>query len=202
MNKKIIVVLIALASVFSFSRGNEPKISFGARAGFVINSFTSGNSDFDDKVGIGMGFGAGGVLNYPITDIFFFSPEVGVYYRTLYNKDDKQEKSMAEVALSIPLMIQVVPLSIPLHVAAGVQIDFPFSSEEITTDDFYGEPMHESVENRKALDFGVAFGIGYRIIPNLGVDLRGVIGLTSLIDEDTFKDSSLKQYGIGVSYFF
>jgi len=226
MNKKIVVVLIALATVFSYSKGKESTIkrkedtmSFGARAGFVINDFLSGNGDFDNNIKIGFGGGISGVLNYPITDILIFSPEVGIYYRTLYNVKREfknsagettktQEESLSEGAISIPLMVQLAPLSIPLHVAAGVQIDFPFSSEVNLTDDAVGdETTHLEVEEhlggpRKALDFGVALGLGYRVMPNLGVDLRGVIGFTSLVDHDKFKDSKLKQYGIGVSYFF
>jgi len=229
MNKKIIVVLIALATVFSYAKGKgredtrkvkEETMSFGARAGFVINSFLSGNEDFDKDIKIGLGGGVGGVLNYPITDIFVFSPEVGIYYRTLYNVKREssknsvsgdittQDECISEVAISIPLMIQVAPFSVPFHLAAGVQIDFPFSSEAIMIQDGIDETTHMEIEDvtyggtRKALDFGIALGLGYRVMPNLGIDLRGVIGLTSLIDSDKFEDGKLKQYGIGVSYFF
>jgi len=232
MNKKIIVVLIALATVFSYAKGKgredtrkvkEETMSFGARAGFVINSFTPGeNFGSNEKVKIGLGFGGGFVLNYPLTDIFFFCPEVGLLYRTLYNTEEKivtpvdeisRTVYVSEVAISIPLMIQVKPLSVPLHVAAGFQIDFPFSSdvtreEKNSSTTIPNLTMTQKVEDddaigpRKALDFGIALGLGYKVMPNLGIDLRGVIGLTSLIDSDRFKDSSLKQYGIGVSYFF
>jgi len=218
MNKKIVVILIALAAVFSYAKGKgredtrkvkEETMSFGARAGFVINSFLSGYDVFDKDIEVGLGFGAGGVLNYHITDIFIFSPEVGIYYRTLYNvKRESSKECITEVAISIPLMIQAAPLSVPLHIAAGVQIDLPFSSEAIVIEDDIGEDTHMEVGDvtyegtRKALDFGIALGLGYRVMPNLGIDLRGVIGLTSLIDSDKFEDGKLKQYGIGVSYFF
>jgi len=215
MNKKIIVVLIALATVFSYAKGKvkeetrkakvkEETMSIGTRAGFVVNNFTSGESDFDKDVGIGMGFGAGGVLNYPITDIIYFSPEVSLFYRTLFNwSHDDSELSITEVAISIPLMLQIKPIaSIPVHLAAGIQIDIPFSSE--TKETIRESSITDDVEERAGLDFGVALGIGYRVISNLGVDLRAVIGFTSITPAEKyhFEESSYNQYGIGVSYFF
>jgi hypothetical protein len=57
------------------------------------------------------------------------------------------------------------------------------------------------------LDFGLVAGLGY-MFENIGLDFKFVYGLTSLFEDFTinfrsYEDkSSLRQYGLGLSYFF
>jgi len=194
MNKKIIVALVALASIFSFSQEGVKAMKFsGVRAGINMNSFTTGD--------MGMGFGVGGIASIPITDIIVFTPEAAFLYRTLasYSEGDKEE-SISEFAISIPLLFQIAPIAgTPVHFAGGLQIDIPFSSEMVEKED--GKTEKETIEKRSTLNFGIALGAGYRVMPNIGVDFRAVIGLTALTSESG-DDTSLNQYGLGVSYFF
>lgn len=209
MNKVAVVALIALAYAFSFSQEGGKAMKFGARAGFVMNSFSTGNSDEDKHINMGMGIGVGGVGSYPLTDIITFNPEAGFLYRTLYNMSESEggetyEESVSEFALSIPLMFQIMPIAgTPVHFAAGLQIDFPFSTEKKWEEEDMGqkESGNKAVEKRTSPDFGIALGGGWRINDQIGVDLRIVIGLTTLSTEKDDK-SSLKQFGLGASYFF
>jgi len=183
----------------------------GVRAQLAMNSFSTGDSKNDDDIDVGMGWGIGWMSNFPITNFITFSSEANFFYRTLYNVSvsdnyGSYEQSVDEFAISVPLMLQIMPISgIPVHFAVGLQIDLPFSTElewERTYKDGTKDSDSEDIgDDRAILDFGIVLGAGYRVLPKLGVDLRIVIGLTSPTD-DSKDDSSLNQYGLGVSYFF
>jgi len=171
-----------------------------------MNSFSSGDSNFDDDVEMGMGFGIGGVASFQITDAVFFNPEVNFFYRTLYNYSKSvntytNKQSLSEFAISFPLMIQIMPsTSTPINFAGGLQVDLPFSATIKTS--VNGKSDSEDIDNRKALDLGIVIGAGYRITQRVGADFRAVIGFTSITTNKNDEDSSYNQYGVGISYFF
>jgi len=156
-----------------------------------------------------MGWGAGGGIaaSIPITDFLSFNPELSFYYKKLFSMSEnedgyKMEAYANEFAISIPVMLQITPVvSIPFYLAAGAQLDIPFSTETHFEMSYQGQKRSgsEKVDNRSSIDFGIAFGLGYNITSNFGIDLRAVIGLTNLSDNG---DVSLNQYGLGVTYFF
>jgi hypothetical protein len=184
-------------------------MQFGVRAVFAMNSISTGNSKKDDYINMGMGFGAGAVANFPITSIIAFSSEVNFLYRTLYKISESEgggsyEEYVSEYAISIPLMLQIMPITgVPIHFAGGAQIDLPFKTIEYKEQSGGGrsQSSDKAIDDRRTFDFGIAVGVGYRILPSLEVDLRAVMGLTPLTTDSDDK-SSYKQLGIGVNYFF
>jgi hypothetical protein len=174
-----------------------------------MNSFSAGDSEKDKYIDMGMGFGVGIVASFPITSVFAFSPEVDFLYKRLYKISESEngasyEEYTSEYAISIPLMLQVMPIAgVPIYLAAGPQIDLPFNTIQYEEKSYEGQSQSDSkaIDDRKTFDFGIAIGAGYRILPSLGVDLRAVIGLTHLTS-DSDDDSSYKQFGIGINYFF
>ena len=205
MNKILsMATIVALVTTLSFAQEGGPK--FGIRAGFNLNDPTG-----DDAKEFDMSFGAGGgvVASIPITDILSFNPELNFFYRRLLSMSESSggyevEAYESEFALSIPAMFQVAPIGgVGFYLAAGVQLDIPFSPEFTQKVTYQGnsEEETEKLDDRSAMDFGIALGLGYNITPNFGIDLRCVIGLTNVIDNDHEK-ISFNQYGIGVTYFF
>ena len=182
---------------------------FGLRAAFNMNSFSTGDSDDDKNIDMGYGFGIGIAVSAPIAKILTFNPEFNFLYRGVYNYSNSYSdgydtyevsQSMDEIALSVPLMLRVMPVeSVPFYVSAGVQFDVPFLSEVEYEED--GESDSEDFDDRAWFDVGIALGVGYHIMDNLVADFRFVIGLTSLSTESG-DDSSLNQISLGVSYFF
>jgi len=211
MNKKTMVALVALTYCFSFSQGEAMK--YGVRAGFVMNSFDTGNSRQNEDYTMGLGFGVGIVVSQPVTDIITFNPEASFLYRTLFNQSeedvdvsgDLQETSVTEFAISLSLMFQVMPIAgTPIHFAGGLQLDLPISTKEKQD---YTPPRGrttsdtDKLKERATLDYSLSLGAGYRVMPNIGVDAKAVIGLGPLTSKK-HDDSSFNQYGAGVSYFF
>ena len=195
---------------------------FGLRAAFNMNSFSTGDSDDDKNIDMGYGFGIGVAVSVPIARILTFNPEFNFLYRGVFNYSDsysysygynnqykvEMSQSMGEIALSVPLMLRVMPVeSVPFYVSAGVQFDVPFLSEveyEYEREEngySYSDSGNEDFDDRAWFDVGIALGVGYHITENLVADFRFIIGLTSLSTESG-DDSSLNQIGFGVSYFF
>jgi len=148
------------------------------------------------------------VSSFPITDAISFNSEANFLYRTLLKAEVEEgrydiEYSISELVLSFPLMFHIAPASMPVYLAGGLQIDLPFSTEEEVKVTYDGESESESedFEDRATVDFGIAFGAGYRISSHLEIDLRIVIGMTHLTTNNDDK-SSLKTFGLGVTCFF
>jgi hypothetical protein len=178
--------------------------------------------DFD----MGLGFGGGPALKYAIAGQLSVSAEASFYYRSLgsseevYDDEDFRQITSAsadEMAVSVPVMLQLtlVP-SVPLYVAAGIQLEVPFSTkwkykDEVTYSD--GEvnviaDFDGGADERSSADFGIAFGAGYMILPSLGVDFRYVINVNDIADLGSttlgsfVKKTSLSIVGFGVTYYF
>jgi hypothetical protein len=200
MNKitKMAALFVALAVTFSFSQ--ESSLKFGARVGFNLLKSKLGWEEQDDKIEMGMGFGAGLVASIPLTSQLSLNPELAFYSRKVFSiKEEFFEDGwsagveMSELAVSIPVLLQFTPVEgSPFYLAAGVQVDIPISPE-MKYIDSKGEDgrsiewTDDFLTKHRTIDFGIALGLGYMIMPNLGVDLRCVIGMTSLFEDFTEK---------------
>jgi outer membrane protein OmpA-like peptidoglycan-associated protein len=185
----------------------KKKLHLAIRISPCLYSFSLGD-DRDENIDLGWGFGVGGVARFkfsdftetPIAKFLTLSAEASFYWRKLAVENYMGEESWpSELALSLPAMIQLTPVeTVPFYLAAGFQLDIPILPEwksesgKVTSSRDYSD--------RAWLDFGVALGLGYRIVEKIEADLRFVIGLSS---PDLYEDnSSFNQYGIGVTYFF
>jgi hypothetical protein len=200
---------------------------FGARAGFNMLNFSFGEKEFDDRIDKGTSFGGGLAVSIPLTSQLSFNPELAFYYRNVFSLEfsydigEKDEISMSELTVSIPVLLQFVPIDGgSFYLAAGVQVEIPISTEIKMKSTYDGQTEEETddvLANHRTIDFGIALGLGYMITPKLGIDFRYVIGMTGLFEnyteriydehygpyEESFEDkSSLTQFGIGITYFF
>jgi hypothetical protein len=190
-------------------------VRVGIRTGFNMYDFYFGYKEMDKNTSIGKGFGAGLALNVPIVSMLRFNVGLDFYYRQLFegkvnypypggygNNQESYGKSMYEYVVSIPALFQIGK---DFYVAAGAQMDIPISTGWVS---IYGSDYFSN--NRSSVDFGLAAGLGY-MFENFGLDFKFVYGLTKFFENFTvdyysdrkYKDNSLlRQYGLGVSYFF
>jgi hypothetical protein len=170
-----------------------------------LNSYSTGYSEVDDELDMGFGFGIGFLFkSIPIMPKLTFNPELHFLYRTLYSYEtDDYKQDMDEFAIGSSLLVQfATPIAeMPFYITAGLQIDFPFYTENNYEETFLGESDSGShtVEDRAMFDLGLVLGAGYNITEKIRADFRAVIVLTDLADEGKL---SLNQYSLGVAYFF
>jgi len=194
---KIAMLFVTITATFSFAS------AYGFRAGFSLYDYSSGISETDKYVKIGYGFGGGLVTTVSLTSKLSFVSELNFLYRKpviLSASEDghKEEVHIAEIAISIPIMFQLALAEGIPYLAAGVQIDSPISPKATVKSD--GEEKTVDANGRVSTDFGIVLGVGYLVTPNVGVDARAVIGLTSPFKSQD--DGGLNQYGAGLTYYF
>jgi len=185
-----------------------------------------------------LGLGAGVVANIPAGPVVI-SPEVDFVTRTVANVETKlaiplpmepdeelPKFKISEFAVTIPIMIKFFPME-ALYVGAGFQVGIPIGSEmceetgkkkceklDGKTKVGFNEDGWPEIEThaKRNLDLGIPIGVGYMVMPNLGVDFRFVLGLSNIIkaddiDEDTgvkktVETGSMNTFGLGVTYLF
>ncbi len=181
--------------------------------------------DDSDDAPWGVGFNAGVAAKYNVNEMIAVVPEVGIDFRRI--ADDEATASFW--VLNIPVLARISPVA-NLYVEAGPTIGFILSNDveydEPSFDDAdfggynlsdYGIDLDDMLddagssgagEDANTFEFGLAFGLGYSVLPNLDVNFRFAIGLTNLYEdvktEDYTFESDLQnmQLSIGATYWF
>lgn len=176
--KKLILGLatVALAAGMSFAGD----ISVGGRA--AVNLSTFWGDDIDDPPW-SFGFNAGVDGKIGINDMISVVPEVGVDMRRV-SEDD--EYTWTTWAIDIPVLARFA-VAPQFFLEVGPSFDFILSS----TMEFDNEAV--SLTGEKEIDFGdgdaintfefgIVAGAGYSVMPNLDINIRFAMGITSIVD--------------------
>ena len=213
----LIVAAVLLATGLSFAQ-----VHVGGRVAGTMSTF---KGDDSDDAPWGVGFNAGVAAKYNVNEMIAVVPEVGIDFRRI--ADDEVTASFW--VLNIPVLARISPVA-NLYVEAGPTIGFILSNDveydEPSFDDAdlggynlsdYGIDLDDMLddagssgagEDANTFEFGLAFGLGYSVLPNLDVNFRFAIGLTNLYEdvktEDYTFESDLQnmQVSIGATYWF
>ncbi|MCP2028796.1 hypothetical protein L1276_003967 [Flavobacterium sp. HSC-32F16] len=182
--KKILV--LAVFTVLGFTNVNAQEIKFGVKGGL---NFSTVSGDNTESINYVTSYNLGVVSEIPLSEKFSFQPEV-IYSRQGYTFNND---IVALNYLNIPLMAKYY-VTKGLSVEAGPQIGFLLSAknEKIDVKDAF-----------KTVDFGVNFGVGYKLENGLNFGARYNLGLSDINDIDN--SSSKNKNGvfqISVGYFF
>ncbi|MFV8347125.1 porin family protein [Flavobacterium sp. ZB4P13] len=179
-------LLLAVVTVLGFANVNAQEIKFGAKGGL---NFASISGDNTKGIGAVTSFNFGVLSEIPISDKFSFQPEL-MYSGQGYSFNDN---TIALSYLNIPLMGKYY-LTKGLSVEAGPQIGFLLSAKNEKTD---------VKDSFNTFDFGVNFGLGYKLDNGLNFGVRYNLGLTDINNLDNY--SGKNKNGVlqlSVGYFF
>ncbi|HKO76356.1 MAG TPA: porin family protein [Flavobacterium sp.] len=180
------ILLLAVVTVLGFANVNAQEIKFGAKGGLNFASISGDNTKGIDVV---TSFNFGVLSEIPISDKFSFQPEL-MYSGQGYSFNDN---TIALSYLNIPLMGKYY-LTKGLSVEAGPQMGFLLSAKNDKTD---------VKDSFNTFDFGVNFGLGYKLDNGLNFGVRYNLGLTDINNVD---NSSIKNkngvFQISIGYFF
>ena len=217
----LIVAAVLLATGLSFAQVHV--------GGHVAGTMSTFKGDDSDDAPWGVGFNAGVAAKYNVNEMIAVVPEVGIDFRRI--SDDEATASFW--VLNIPVLARVSPVA-NLYVEAGPTIGFILSNDvdydepSFDSEDFGGYDMSSfdfsgygidlddmdagsnggAGEDAKTFEFGLAFGVGYSVLPNLDVNVRFAIGLTNLYEDVktegfTFEsDLQNMQLSLGATYWF
>jgi len=179
-------LLLAVVTVLGFTSVNAQEIKFGVKGG--LNFATIGGDNTKD-IELVTSFNFGVLSEIPISDKFSFQPEL-MYSGQGYGFKDN---TIALSYLNIPLMGKYY-VTKGLSVEAGPQIGFLLDAknEKIKVKDSFN-----------TVDFGVNFGLGYKLENGLNFGARYNLGLT---DINNVANSSSKNQNrtiqLSIGYFF
>ncbi|WP_330745917.1 porin family protein [Chryseobacterium sp. CP-77] len=198
--KKHLLGLCVVIGAMSFAQSTDgPR--FGVKAGGNLSSFTG--SDSKSKIG----FYAGAFVNIPLSDAFSIQPEVVYSQQGAKAKDDYEMatytvKNMQQtlVYINVPVMVQYNATP-EFYLEAGPEFGLLVNAQ--AKGDINGSTYKaNNKDTMKTFNFGAGIGLGYRFIPNLGVSVRYIAGLTKIL-KDEFGDSSKNtNIQLGLNYSF
>lgn len=182
--KKFLV--LAVVTVLGFSNVNAQEIKFGAKGGLNFATISGDNTKGIEGV---TSFNFGVLSEIPISDKFSFQPEL-MYSGQGYSFN---HNTIALSYLNIPLMGKYY-LTKGFSVEAGPQIGFLLAAKNEKTN---------VKDSFNTFDFGVNFGLGYKLDNGLNFGVRYNLGLTDINNVD---NSSVKNkngvFQVSVGYFF
>lgn len=182
--KKFLV--LAVVTVLGFSNVNAQEIKFGAKGGLNFATVSGDNTKGIEGV---TSFNFGIFSEIPISEKFSFQPEL-MYSGQGYSFN---HNTIALSYLNIPLMGKYY-LTKGFSVEAGPQIGFLLAAKNEKTN---------VKDSFNTFDFGVNFGLGYKLDNGLNFGVRYNLGLTDINNVD---NSSIKNkngaFQVSVGYFF
>ncbi|WP_108869330.1 porin family protein [Aquimarina aquimarini] len=183
------VVLITFITVLGLSNINAQKIRLGAKAGLNLAFITGDNTDSLDPI---TGFHFGLQAEMLISEKFSLQPEL-LYSGQGYDTSIDSEGIIALNYLNIPLMAKYY-VTKRLSLETGPQIGFLLSTKGGTKD--YKDLL-------KTTDFGINFGLGYKLDNGLNFGVRYNLGLTNINNIDGISDKNRNGvFQLSIGYFF
>jgi hypothetical protein len=192
----LIVAAVLLATGLSFAQVHV--------GGHAAASFSNVWGDETDDVPWGFGFNAGVAAKIGLNEMISVVPEAGIALRRM--SDDDQTWSNWAIEIPVLARINVMP---QLYLEVGPQIAFLLSSEMERDYGAYTETIDygdSQIDALNTFEFGIDAGVGYSVMPNLDVNFRFALGLTSILDGKKFgpEDNSVKnmQFQLGGTFWF
>jgi len=194
------VLLFFVTTIFGFALVNA-QVTFGAKAGVNFSDITGEKVDSFEGL---TSFHVGAVAEIQISEKFSVQPELiysmqGSDYSEDFEGDDF-EGSVKVNYLNIPLMAKY-------YVADGFSLEAgPQIGLLVSATDEYEDEEDDIKDFLKSTDFGINFGLGYKLESGLNFTARYNIGLSDNLDADDFETdgaeykNSVIQFSVG--YFF
>jgi hypothetical protein len=177
--KKFIVIVVLILFSFRTEAQDKPlsksDISFGLKGGLNFALITGDDTDnFDGRAA----FHIGGIVEVPISEKFSFQPEI------LYSSQgDKMTEEGMDISfkldyLNLPLIAKYY-LTEGFSLEAGPQIGFLLSSK------VEAEGISIDIKDvMKGIDFGLNFGVGYKLENNLFFGARYNLGVANIVENN------------------
>jgi len=186
MNKLLLATVITVLGLTSV---NAQEIKFGAKAGLNF-AFITGDNTADLTPNTDLHFGV--MAEFKISNKFSLQPEL-VYSGQGAELNIASEGRISLNYLNLPIIGKYY-VTEQLSLEAGPQIGYLLSTNGGTLD--YKDLL-------KPIDYGVNFGVGYKLENGLNFTARYNLGLSNINDVDDFSEkNSNGVVQLSVGYFF
>lgn len=169
----LVCICLVLASTGAFSQGMMKNIvqrlSFGLKGGVNYSDFTDANFETEGLIG----FHAGAIVNFRISNSFSFQEEF--LFSTQGAKANNGSLSGQDIKLyyaSVPFLLKY-KTKFGLYLEAGTQFGFRVKEDV---------PGFNGSDFSKKIDMGVIGGLGFQSKSGFGIGARYVAGLQKVGD--------------------
>lgn len=203
--KKLLMV-IAIVAMTGLHQMFSQDIQFGAKAGANFSTFTGDNEHADTRTA----FHFGVMAEIEISEKFSVQPELlysaqGAEYSDVGFSEFTYDGTFKNDYLNLPIMGKYY-VAEGFSLEAGPQVGFLLSAKEEWEETNTGDSGEDDLKDSfKGIDFGLNFGLGYKMENGINFAARYCLGLSDLNDDDDyFGDDTYKNGVIQVSvgYFF
>ncbi|SDS94060.1 porin family protein [Winogradskyella sediminis] len=190
--------LCAAMAAFAFTSVNAQEVTFGAKAGLNLASISGDETDdLDGRTA----FHLGAVAEISISEKFSVQPELLYSIQGAKFEEDGYEETLKYDYLNLPIMAKYY-VAEGFSLEAGPQIGFLLSSKYEA--EFDGESEEVDNDDASSIDFGLNFGVGYKMDSGLNFGVRYNLGLSNIYDGEGSDDYSVQNsvLQVSVGYFF
>jgi len=189
LKKILLAALIVTSAVFA-------QVHVGGRAAFNFGTIWGEHTDNSNW---GAGFNAGALAKIDVTPTIAFVPGVEVDLRRMSYDFFGVDYSMNLWYIDLPLLARFA-VNPQFFVDAG--LNFGVNIIAKMTEKANGVETSYDVDGMNTIDIGLVAGVGYTVIPNLDINLRLVLGLSNMTEDDGDMSSKNLRLQAGISYWF
>ncbi|HUW05102.1 MAG TPA: porin family protein [Williamwhitmania sp.] len=163
---------------------NAQNIRFGLKAGLQSANYSGDDAGLDARFAVLFG----GFAQFPMHGNFTFQPEM--IFSLQGAKQESLDKNINAWYLNFPLMFKY-NLAKRFNVEAGPQIGFMIGAK------LDGNKISDQF---KTIDFGVNFGVAYRLTSKVDMGLRYCVGVTDVTDNPSNLYNRVLQLSLGYRF--
>jgi len=191
MKQICIITVIALLSIFSV---NAQNVQFGAKVGV---NFASINGDDTDELDMRTSFHVGVFSELSYSEKFSLQPELIYSSQGAKMSDEGFDVSIKLSYINLPIIAKYY-LTEGLSLEAGPQFCLLLSAK--VEAEFDGESVAEDIKDElNDFDFGINFGVGYKLENGINFTARYNYGFTNLADTEDLDDTKINNGVIQLS---
>jgi len=198
MKKFLIIMMISFFGLTIV--GAQNNVEFGIKAGVNLSTISGDDAEsFSSRTAFHVGF----VSEFVISESFSFQPELVYSAQGSDWSEDFVSESFEGTYkvdyLNVPLMAKFY-VAEGFSLEAGPQVGLLLSAK--AEGDFADDDLKDYL---KGIDYGVNFGLGYKLEGGLNFDARYNLGLSDANDDTEFLGDSTYKNGViqfSVGYFF
>ena len=173
--KKLLLIIAVVLFCFNVTAQDmstsDEGINFGVKAGVNFATITG---DETDGVKSKTSFHIGALVEIPVTEKFSVQPEL--MYSGQGAKDDSSDDELKLDYINLPIMAKFY-VAEGFSLEAGPQVGFLINSK------FEVDGQSEDIKDETTgIDFGVNFGVGYKMETGLNFGARYNLGLSNIWD--------------------
>ncbi len=190
--KKLLLSAMAVCA-FGMTTVNAQDISYGVKAGLNLSNFSG---DDTDELNNRTAFHIGGMLEIALSDVFSLQPEVLYSAQGATLSENGVDGSFNFSYINIPVMAKY-------YVTEGLSLEFGPQVGILVSAETEAEGTTSDIKDYiTSSDFGLNFGMGYKLESGVNFSARYNLGLSNIDDTESTDEVQNAVFQLSIGYFF